>query len=103
MVEIDPMTGLPKELGIWESITKENQEITISLERKKFGKVYTVVDGIDQKDLNINDLMKKLKSKLACGGTAKDGKIELQGAHVQKTKGVLLELGFPRDSIVIKQ
>ena len=29
MVEIDPITGLPKELGVGESITKEGQRIRI--------------------------------------------------------------------------
>ena len=46
---------------------------------------------------------KQLKTKLACGGTAKEGKIELQGNHIQKVKEVLLNIGFPPDTIVIKQ
>ena len=35
MVEIDPITGLPKELSVWENITKQDQEITVSLEKRK--------------------------------------------------------------------
>lgn len=103
MVEIDPITGLPKELGAWESITKESQEIVILLDKKKFGKVYTVVGGIDQKEIDINDLGKKLKTRLACGGTTKEGKVELQGNHVQKVKEILIEMGFAPDTIVIKR
>jgi translation initiation factor 1 len=102
MVEIDPITGLPKELGTWESITKESQEIAISLEKRKFGKTYTVVTGIDEKEVDMGDLTKKLKSKLARGGTSKSSKIELQGNHIQKTKETLLEAGFPPDTIVVK-
>jgi len=103
MVDIDPITGLPKELGVWENIAKESQEITIALEKKKFNKNYTIVTGIDEKDIDLDDLTKKLKSKLACGGTSKDGKIELQGSHLQKTKEILLEMGFPPDAIVVRQ
>lgn len=102
MGEICSTCGLPKELCVCETIAKESQEIRISLENKKFGKIYTVVSGIDGKEINIDELTKKLKSKLACGGTAKNGKIELQGSHVQKTKEVLLEMGFSPETIVVK-
>ena len=103
MVEIDPITGLPKELGIWESIAKEDQEITIALEQRKFNKRYTVITGIDTKEIDIDDVLKTLKSKLACGGTAKGGKIELQGSHVPRAKGILLSLGFAPDRLVTRQ
>jgi translation initiation factor 1 len=102
MPEIDPITGLPKELGVWENLTKENQKITIYTEKKKFNKFYTIVEGIDQKEIDLKDLGKKLKSKLACGGTIKDGKIELQGNHTQKTKKLLITYGFDPNSVEIK-
>ncbi len=103
MSEICSTCGLPKELCVCESIAKESQEIVLSLEKKKFGKTYTVVVGIDEKEIDLGDLTKKLKSKLACGGTAKKGKIELQGNHIQKTKEMLLDLGFSPDTIITKQ
>jgi len=102
MGEIDPITGLPKELGIWEDIAKENQQITARIEKRKFGKEYTIVDGIDSKEIDIKDVMKKLKSKFACGGTVKEGRIELQGNHIKKTKAALIEFGFPADTLDIK-
>ena len=102
MVEIDPITGLPKELGVWENIAKENQEIKILIVKKKFGKKYTIVEGIDSKDIDIRDLAKKLKNKFACGGTAKDGKVELQGDHKYEVKKELINLGFPEETIVSK-
>jgi translation initiation factor 1 len=102
MSEICSTCGLPKELCVCETIAKESQEIIISLENKKFGKVYTVVKGIDGKEINIDELTKKLKSKLACGGTSKSGNIELQGSHIQKVKETLLEMGFSPETIVIR-
>ena len=103
MSEICSTCGLPKELCVCETIAKESQEITLTLESKKFGKIYTVMTGIDEKEIDISDLTKKLKSKLACGGTAKQGKVELQGNHLQKTKEMLLEMGFSPDTIIVKQ
>ena len=41
----------------------------------------------------------KLKAKLACGGTVKDGVIELQGSHVPQVKQELIKLGFSAESI----
>ena len=102
MSEIDPITGLPKELGVWESITKENQRIVISMEKKKFGKPYTVIEGIDARELNIKDIAKKLKNQFACGGTAKDNRIELQGDHKAKVRERLIAMGFAAESIDVK-
>ena len=48
------------------------------------------------------EILKKLKRSLACGGTYKDGKIELQGDHSRKIKEVLQKLGFPKDQIEIE-
>ena len=102
MVDIDPITGLPKALGSWETIAKEGQRIMVSLIKKKFGKKYTAVSGIEDKNLDLKDIVKNLKSKLACGGTAKDGIIELQGDHLSKVNEYLIELGFPSQSIEVR-
>ena len=104
--------GLPKDLCVCETIAKESQKIIINVEKKKFNKKYTVIEGVDEKSINIDDLMKKLKAKFACGGTYKEGKIELQGAggksdlgerdHKHKVKEVLLELGFAPETIQVR-
>ncbi|MAG78086.1 stress response translation initiation inhibitor YciH [archaeon] len=103
MSEVCPKCGLPKELCVCETIAKEEQKITINVVKRRFGKLITQVTGIDEKDINIKDLAKKLKSKLACGGTAKDGKIELQGNHADKVKEFLVEQGFSAGTIVVKK
>ena len=102
MGEICPKCGLMKELCVCETIAKENQTIKVYLERKKFKKFSTMVEGIDEKDIDIRELAKKLKSQFACGGTIKDGKIELQGDHKNKVKDVLKKMGFPADLVEVK-
>ena len=102
MSEVCPMCGLVKELCVCETIAKESQKILVYIERKKFNKYYTIVEGIDKKEIDLKDLAKKLKSELACGGTIKDGKIELQGEHKQKTKDILVKYGFMPSSVEIK-
>lgn len=102
MIELDPITGLPKELGVWENIAKEDQKITAEMVRKKYGKQYTVIKGIDNKDVNVKEITTKLKSKFACGGTSKADYIELQGNYLSKIRSVLIELGFPEETIEVK-
>ena len=103
MSEICSQCGLPKDLCVCETIAKESQTIVISIEKRKFGKLETTIQGIDSKEIDIKDLAKQLKSKLACGGTIKDGKIELQGDHKQKVKDFLIQLGFAANTIEIKK
>ena len=102
MSEICPKCGLPKELCVCETIAKESQIIKVYVIRKKFGKKYTVIEGIDSKEINLKDLTKKLKTKFACGGTAKEGRIELQGDHKQKVKINLIQMGFSHETIDIR-
>ena len=102
MTDICTTCGLPKDLCVCESIAKESIKITVKIEKRKFGKLYTVIDGIDSKEINIDQLVKTLKSKLACGGTAKGGRIELQGDHKSKIKALLVESGFAPETITVK-
>ena len=94
--------GLPKELCVCEQIARESQKITVLLDKKKFGKTYTVISGINEHEVDIKDLAKKLKNKFACGGTAKNGSIELQGDHRRNAKEELVKLGFVADTIEVR-
>ncbi len=100
MAEVCQVCGLPKELCICETIARETQKIKVYSEKRKFGKTITIVEGIDPKNIDVKALLKKMKKKLACGGTYKNGRLELQGDHKLKVKKLLIEEGFPESSIV---
>ncbi|MDK2908073.1 MAG: translation initiation factor 1 [Candidatus Woesearchaeota archaeon] len=102
MSEICPRCGLPKELCVCDSIARESQIIEVKTVKRRFGKVYTVVQGIADKDIDLKGLTKELKNKLACGGTYKNGVIELQGDHKSRVKEYLTQAGFKAESIRIK-
>ena len=102
MTEVCIRCGLPKDLCVCESIAKETQAINIETEKKKFGKVYTIISGFDEKEIDLDDLAKKLKAKFACGGTAKKGRIELQGNHKAKVRDFLISMGFAPETIRVK-
>lgn len=93
---------MPKELCVCEEIAREQQRINVYSIKRKFGKKVTIVEGIDEKQLDLKALTKTLKSKLACGGTAKEGRIELQGNHKVRVKEVLVEMGFSPEMIDMK-
>jgi len=99
MVEASLCGGLPPE--ICEQLSAEEQVIKIRLERRRFGREVTIIEGIDEKAFNLRELASKLKSRLATGGTAKNGRIELQGDHRHRVKELLVEMGFPEENITI--
>ena len=102
MSEICAVCGLPKDLCVCEAIKREEQRIRIRLEKRKWGKDVTIVEGIDEKEIDLDELATKLKNKCACGGTSKEGHIELQGDHRERTRDLLVTLGFPQDNIDIE-
>jgi len=97
-----PKCGLPEELCVCEMIAKEAQKIQVFLVPKRYGKSMTVIKGIDASKIDIKELMKKLKSKLACGGTYKNNEVELQGDHRNRIKPILIKEGFPADIIEVR-
>ena len=96
-----PKCGMLKDLCVCEILDKQQvQKIKVYETRKKFKKYVTVVEGIDKTQLN--STAKTLKNKLACGGTAKEGVIILQGEHKEKVPPILKSLGYPIESIEVK-
>lgn len=94
--------GLPEDLCVCEELEKDEARIIVRLETRRFSKPTTVIEGINPKRTDIVKLAKHLKSKLACGGTAKDGYILLQGRHKEQVKERLVGLGFSESSIEIQ-
>lgn len=97
-MEICPKCGLPKQACVCEQIVKGSQKIQISTDKKRYGKIVTVISGFDS-GVDIKRIAKTLKNKLACGGTHKDNMIELQGDHRQEAKKLLIKEGFDEESI----
>ncbi|MBN2517969.1 MAG: translation initiation factor [Candidatus Altiarchaeota archaeon] len=100
MPEICNKCGLPKELCVCGEISKEQARVVIRVEKRRYGKNVTVVEGLEGNDTK--DMAKTLKSKLACGGTSKKGLVELQGDHKNKVREILIGSGFPEATIDVK-
>lgn len=98
-MDICPKCGLPLQACVCEEITKTEQKIQVRTEKKKFGKIATLVSGFQGVDLKT--VAKGLKQELACGGTVKNNAVELQGDHSKNAKKALAKLGFPEDTVQV--
>ncbi len=99
-MDICPKCGLPVAACVCEEIAKQDQQIVVKTEKRRFGKIQTIITGFEGVD--IKEIAKKLKSELACGGTVKNNAIELQGNHRDKLKPLLIEEGFEESQIRVK-
>ena len=59
MSDIDPITGLPKDLGVIETISKEKQLIRVRTVKRRYGKIMTLVEGFDS-SVDVKALAKQL-------------------------------------------
>ncbi len=101
-MELSSVCGaLPPELC--EQLTREQQVIKIRLEKRRYGRLVTIIEGLDEREVDLKKLASELKSRLATGGTYKNGRIELQGDHRHRVKEILVEMGFPEENIIIVQ
>jgi translation initiation factor 1 len=91
---------LPRDICVCQEIAKESQKIKVSVEKKRFGKVATILEGFGA-STDVKALAKELKRKLACGGTYKDNRVELQGDHRDKAKEILVKMNYDESQIDI--
>ncbi len=101
MALVCPVCGLPQELCVCGTISSEKELIKVRLELRRFRKPTTIIEGIDPKNNNLHDISKKLKTWCACGGSAKNGVIILQGDHRESMVEYLGKFGFPSESIEV--
>lgn len=99
---ICPNCSLPKELCICEQISKEETVIKVKIQRRRYGRKVTVIEGFDANEVDLPDLLTKLKSANACGGTVKRNILELQGDHRRQIRKLLIKWGYPGENIVIQ-
>jgi translation initiation factor 1 len=98
MKDISSVSHLSKDIFDLNEISKESQQIKITIERKKFKKFATKIAGFDSVQ-EAKDVEKYLKKKLACGGTVKDNIIEIQGNQKDKVKQLLIDKGYQKELI----
>ena len=83
-----------------EVVIENDHELYVQVEpmickfEKRKGKPTTIIAGYEGADEDFKILAKEIKSKLAVGGTFKDGEIIIQGDYRDRIMKMLQDKGF---------
>ena len=70
------------------------QTARISKEKRKKGKVVTVIRGLAADDNDLPELLKRLKNECGAGGCVGEDEIEIQGDHRPRIEASLKKIGY---------
>jgi translation initiation factor 1 len=74
----------------------EKQSCRVVLQKRKGGRVATVIEGLTHEGSDLNSLFKKLQAACGTGGTVKpeENLLEIQGDHVARVQKLLTDIGY---------
>jgi translation initiation factor 1 len=75
-------------------LAPETQRLQIRVEKRKRGKVVTLVTGFSYPATQVKQLLRRLKDECGAGGSMDDGQLEIQGDHLTRVHSYLLANGF---------
>lgn len=70
------------------------QTARVSLEKRPGHRSATVVAGLSEEEKDLQRLLAELRARCGAGGTVKNGRIEIQGEHLERVRHFLSELGY---------
>ena len=90
----DPNFTLSSDIVKSESILNNNQNLRVHLDRRKGGKIVTIIRGYQGPISELKTLANSLKKKLSVGGSVKNDEILLQGNLREKVLRFLSNNNF---------
>jgi translation initiation factor 1 len=75
-------------------IPPEKQVARLAVEKRKKGKVVTVIRGLTAAGNDLPALLSRLKSQCGAGGTIDEETVEIQGDHIERISAALVEIGY---------
>ena len=72
----------------------EQQTAHLAVEKRKRGKVVTVVRGLDAEGNDLSELLTLLKTTCGAGGTLKENVLEIQGDQIDRVREALKKIGY---------
>jgi translation initiation factor 1 len=75
-------------------LSPASQVARLSLEKRKKGKLVTVIRGLSADGNDLSGLLSRLKSQCGAGGTVQEESLEIQGDHIERISTALRELGY---------
>ena len=90
----DSKFSISKDILESESIANDNQNLRVYLDRRKGGKIVTIIRGYQGPISELKTLANSLKKKLSVGGSVKNDEILLQGNLREKVLRFLSNNNF---------
>lgn len=75
-------------------IPPDQQTAQLSKEKRKKGKVVTVIRGLPREGNDLPELLTRLKTACGAGGAIKGEDLEIQGSHLERLRSLLIEIGY---------
>jgi len=75
-------------------IPPEQQMARLTVEKRKKGKLVTVVQGLNAEGNDLPELLTLLKSTCGAGGTLKEDVLEIQGNQLDRIHEALGKIGY---------
>jgi translation initiation factor 1 len=77
-----------------EYLPPSSQTARLAVEKRKKGKVVTVIRGLTVEGNDLPALLTQLKSKCGAGGSLDGDALEIQGNQLDRVRAVLAGLGY---------
>ena len=97
----DPNFQFQEENGTTDTLPPSDQKLVLRLDTKhRAGKAVTLIEGFIGKDIDLEDLGKKLKTVCGSGGSVKAREIIIQGDHRKKLLDWLQKNGYSKTKMI---
>ena len=92
--KLESECSCPPEAAPSNLIPPNKQTAKLAVEKRKRGKVVTVVRGLTAVANDLPALLARLKNACGAGGTLDGDSLEVQGDHLERLRGLLGEMGY---------
>jgi len=92
--ELESDCQCPPEPPARNLVPPEKQTARLAIERRKKGKVVSVIRGLAAADNDLPALLTRLKNACGAGGTIEGDEIAVQGEHLPRIRTILEEIGY---------
>ena len=75
-------------------IPPERQTARLSIEKRKKGKLVTLVQGLPREGNDLPGLLSQLKAACCAGGVLKEDALEIQGNQLNRLRDALSNIGY---------
>ena len=92
--KLESECSCPPEPAPSSLLPPNKQAAKLAVEKRKKGKVVTVVRGLTAVANDLPALLARLKNACGAGGTLDGESLEVQGDHLERLRGLLGEMGY---------